>query len=132
MDAQICNHPDESHTVWYWLDDGGPPIPMSARLDNVREARRFADRIIAQNNTQLRWIKIFRTDNEAYTCFRWENPVTSSNSIKVNVDTTAFSSTFKTVADRFDRHWKAIKILMVNQLILAIVFLVHFVSHWID
>lgn len=61
----------------YWVEDGGPPIPNTATFDNRRDALAFVQSGIDQaaEQTRLRWIKVFRADNEAYTCFRWENPV---------------------------------------------------------
>lgn len=70
-----CVHGDRPHTVMYWLADGGPSIPMIASFDSQPEAITFAESGINQNNPILRWIKIFRSDNESYTCWRWENPM---------------------------------------------------------
>ncbi len=70
-----CIHGTRPHTVMYWLADGGPPVPMIARFDSQPDAVDFAERCIQKDNPILRWIKIFRSDNESYTCWRWENPV---------------------------------------------------------
>lgn len=71
-----CVHGDRPHTVMYWVEDGGPPIPMTATFDTQPEAVAFAmTGVNQQENLFLRWIKIFRSDNETYTCWRWTNPV---------------------------------------------------------
>lgn len=70
-----CAHEDQSHTVMYWVEDGGPPIPMMAKRDTLEKTLAFAHSGIKQDNVLLRWIKIYRSDNEGYTCWRWENPI---------------------------------------------------------
>lgn len=73
-DRGLCMYGNRPHTVIYWLNDGGPPIPMTANFDTQPEAVAFADSCVAQDNLILRWIKIFRSDNESHICLRWENP----------------------------------------------------------
>lgn len=76
LDVGTCEHPDQPHTVWYWVEDGGPPVPNSATFDNLADALRYAEPGSRSASAYLlRWIKVFRSDNEAYTCWRWENDV---------------------------------------------------------
>lgn len=74
-----CQHPGQEHTVWWmWdtLDLGGHPIPDQARFDTREEAVTFAERGVAKQKDDPRflWVKVFRSDNETYTCWRWERP----------------------------------------------------------
>lgn len=75
MTGEACQHPNEPHTVWYMPLDGGPPIPEQRRWDNRADALAFAERGIEKyaGTGKLAWVKIFRSDNESYTCFRWED-----------------------------------------------------------
>ncbi len=80
-----CKHPDEPHTVMWWdfnLNDPHQlrydiPMPMSTRFDNrddaVEAATRIRDDVEAGRRSPLQtdWIKVFRSDNENYTCWRW-------------------------------------------------------------
>lgn len=68
-----CEHPQQRHTVWYWVEDGDPvPAPRSATFDNLDDALQFAQSGVDQEHPALRWVKVFRADNEAYTCARWD------------------------------------------------------------
>lgn len=69
------------YTAWYWVEDGGPPIPMTITLDTKREILKWCEeqvrriQISDDGAPHIRWIKAFRADNEAYEVFRWENPL---------------------------------------------------------
>lgn len=76
-----CKHRGQPHSVWYMLDDPNAPFPYPNMLtyDTQQEAldlaRVIIDKTIARpHESLLLWIKVFRSDNEAYTCFRWERP----------------------------------------------------------
>jgi hypothetical protein len=63
------------HTVWFWLDDGHPELgPDSRRFDNADEAEKFAQDLVTHHghNPALRWVKVFRSDNESYVTWFWE------------------------------------------------------------
>lgn len=71
-----CDHPDRKHTVWWWVEDGDPvPVPRSATLDSRAEALAYVADALADPPVHLRWVRVFRADNEAYECWRWDNPV---------------------------------------------------------
>lgn len=63
-----CDHPDQPHTVYVGIDDGGPPVPTAHNFDNQEDAIEFARAI---NRTRIWLIKVFRTDSESYTCYQW-------------------------------------------------------------
>lgn len=73
-----CGHPNEPHTLWAMTDDGGPPVPTSMKFDNRADAVAKAEAVVKAHAPSgyehLFWIKIFRSGNEAYTCWRWEPP----------------------------------------------------------
>jgi hypothetical protein len=67
------------HTCWYWIDDPNDPIPApySFTMDSAAECEERAQQFIEERNdpqNRLRWVKVFRADNEAYETFRWDNP----------------------------------------------------------
>jgi hypothetical protein len=70
---------DQPHTIWWWVEDGDPiPAPRSAQFDNADDAEEAAHKFIDGRNdpdNRLRWIKVFRSDNEQYETFHWRNPV---------------------------------------------------------
>lgn len=63
-----CDHADQPHTVYVGVEDGGPPVPIAHKFDNQEDALEFAGAI---NRTRVWLIKVFRSDNESYTCYRW-------------------------------------------------------------
>lgn len=81
-----CQHADLPHTVWWWEkdapDDCFIPVPLEARFDNradaVAAATKLRDDVEAGRRSPLvvKWIKVFRSDNESYTCWRWPEFVT--------------------------------------------------------
>lgn len=81
-----CEHPNERHTIWYWIDDGDPiPVPHAATFDNRADAVRQAESWVKEARPSLRWMKIFRADNEMYVCWLWENPTSGQEPEKVVV-----------------------------------------------
>lgn len=77
MTNQIeCKYADQPHTVWYWVEDPHDPVPMPYVLhfDNQADAVNWAEETVDLAHVSLRWMKVFRTDNEVYQCWRWENP----------------------------------------------------------
>jgi hypothetical protein len=72
-EIEVCRHPDEPHTVW-WMRDDEPdmPVPLEAKYDNLEDARPHAENLT--KNPHVEWVKIFRSDNEGYTCWRWNRP----------------------------------------------------------
>ena len=76
-----CKHPNRPHTVWWWEQDAPIdhfiPVPLEARYDNradaVAAAIKLRDDVEAGRRSPLvvKWIKVFRSDNESYTCWRW-------------------------------------------------------------
>jgi hypothetical protein len=73
-----CKHKDQPHTAWYWVEDGAAvPFPYTVKFDNWYDMMEIVGTFVAENgeNSRLRWIKGFRSDNETYTCFRWSNPL---------------------------------------------------------
>ena len=79
-----CAQADQPHTVWWWnsaeADAGGPPVPLSAGFDNQADALDAAEKLVGKPG--ISWVKVFRSDNENYTCWRWNaepaNPSDSS------------------------------------------------------
>lgn len=71
-----CKNPDEGHTIWYWIDEDAFPqfAPYSLRTDNREDAVNWVREQIENAPSNLRWIKVFRTHNEFYTCLHWKNP----------------------------------------------------------
>lgn len=72
-----CKHEFWEHTVWWWVNYPNHttiPVPHSAKFDNRAEAIEAVRTMIEDPSPSLRWIKVFRSDNETYTCYRWENP----------------------------------------------------------
>lgn len=126
-----CRHPDSPHTVMYWLNDGGPPIPMTARFDNVEDARQFAESGIDQDNSLLRWVKIFRSDNESYTCYQWDNPVAEAKNltVKVDVDSKEFVGAMNRVRTRLSKYDRSIRNLWIGQMIVSTAVLIHVAEH---
>jgi hypothetical protein len=79
-----CEHPDVPHTVWWsdsneddWAISMLSTFPASATFDTRDEAVAAAERIRddveggRRDPTRTTWIKVFRSDNESYTCWRW-------------------------------------------------------------
>ena len=65
-----CLHLEQPHTVWWMHEDIDPiPVPLEARFDNRADAIERARAL--SENPSVEWIKIFRSDNESYTCWRW-------------------------------------------------------------
>jgi hypothetical protein len=69
----------QPHTVWYWISDDNDPVPapFSATFDDATQAEAKAQEMVEQRNdpyNRLRWVKVFRSDNEQYTTWRWTNP----------------------------------------------------------
>jgi hypothetical protein len=73
---EACQHADEPHMVYWWNDaefaSGGPPVPLAAQFDNRADALAAAQKLVGKQNVS--WVKVFRSDNENYTCWRWEQP----------------------------------------------------------
>jgi hypothetical protein len=74
-----CDHHDEPHTVWWMEDDGGPPVPMERVFDDQADALQFAGFLKRDGKPEgppktLLWVKVFRSDNESYTCYQWSAP----------------------------------------------------------
>lgn len=74
-DELACQHPRREHRVWWWVEDGDPiPVPREAVFDNRADAMDAVIQALTDPPLHLRWVKVFRSDNESYTCFRWTNP----------------------------------------------------------
>lgn len=118
MEAHLCNHPLVPHTVWWMPDDDGPPVPMERSFDTLEDAEFFAHKIIRTNKDRMSWLKIFRSDNESYTCYRWENdkekPV-ETQKVKLEVDMEPLKSAFDNVALGFTNQGRSITKLWVFQ-----------------
>jgi hypothetical protein len=74
-----CKHQDHPHTLWYWLNDDNDPflVPYVLHYDDMHDAVEAANIIISKTlrypeNSVLTWVKVFRSDNEEYECYRWE------------------------------------------------------------
>ncbi len=68
-----CEHADQPHTVW-WSNraesgTGGPPACASASFHHQTDALDAAKKLV--DNPEITWVKVFRSDNESYTCWRW-------------------------------------------------------------
>lgn len=76
MSALTCKDSDKPHTLWYWIEDPNDPAPApySLLFDDRLDALDHAAAITTNPINELRWVKIFRSDNETYTCYRWNNP----------------------------------------------------------
>jgi len=71
-----CRFADKEHRVWYWDARGQDvsPVPCSPTLDNHEDALVWVAQL--GQPEWLRWVKVFRADNEAYVCYRWSpNPI---------------------------------------------------------
>lgn len=124
MDAHTCNHPLVPHTVWWWPNDGGY-VPMSRTFDNLEDADHFAQKIIRSNDERISWLKIFRADNESYTCYRWDNPKEnqtkpSEQKVKLEVDMEPMKEAFDNISLGFKNHGKAIRKLRAMQYALGL------------
>lgn len=87
MSMDACKHSDAPHTVWWWEQ---PPahasmsafVPCGRRYDNRADAVAFATRLRDDveagriSPLVVKWIRVFRSDNEVYTCWRWPEFVT--------------------------------------------------------
>lgn len=135
MDAHTCNHPLVPHTVWWMPTDGGPPIPMERGFDNLEDAHRFADKIIRGNSDRMSWLKIFRSDNESYTCYHWESPRKESpvetQKVKLEVDMEPLKEAFDNVALGFKDQGRAINRLKISQLLISLVVAADALAHLI-
>lgn len=124
MDAHLCNHPKVPHTVeWSFMDKSDIPRISDGLFENLEEAQPFAQKIIRQNKDHLSWLKIYRTDNELYSCFVWEAPRTAkveSQKVQLEVDMEPLASAFENVAIGFTRQGNSIKKLQISQIILAL------------
>lgn len=71
-----CRHPNRPHTLWWWDDRDAAhmPAPMSVTYDGRADAVSAAEIITADPPPGLHWVKVFRADNEVYTCWRWNRP----------------------------------------------------------
>lgn len=72
-----CKHPNKPHTIWWWIEDKNDPVPVpySSKFDNRKDAMTIVNEWISgPPHVSFRWVKVFRSDNENYTCFHWENP----------------------------------------------------------
>jgi len=123
-EAHTCNHPLVPHTVWYWLngqksEDG----PVTRGFETLEAADIFAQKILRQNPKRLAWLKIFRSDNESYTCFRWDNPKkelsVEEQKVKLEVDMEPLKLAFDNVATGFAEQGKSIRRLWLSQVVLA-------------
>jgi hypothetical protein len=79
-----CEFADQPHTVW-WDECNDEDLamsmqavfPMGAKFDTRAEAVAAAEKIRddveagRRDPTRTSWIKVFRSDNESYTCWRW-------------------------------------------------------------
>jgi hypothetical protein len=55
------------------VEDGDPiPVPRELRFDDRADAVAAAEKLT--KNPQMEWVKVFRSDNESYTCWRWTTP----------------------------------------------------------
>jgi hypothetical protein len=72
----ICEDPKEPHTLWWWVDDPNDhvPAPYSRQFDNLQDAENAIRDIPLRYLKQIAWMKLFRSDNESYTCGWWDNP----------------------------------------------------------
>lgn len=124
MESHICNHPLVPHTVWYWLTGQRPEDgPAYRSFDNLEDADIFAQKILRQNAERLSWMKIFRADNEAYTCFYWENKkekAVDNETVKLEVDMEPLKEAFDNVALGFKEQGRSIRLLWGSQVGLAI------------
>lgn len=80
-DGSPCKDADKPHILWYMLDDQNDPVPVpySLTYDTQQDAldmvRVIIDKTVARpHESLLIWAKVFRADNEAYTCFQWNRP----------------------------------------------------------
>jgi hypothetical protein len=77
--GERCQHADQPHTMRWWDREGEliTPYPASARFDNhddaIAAAVMMRDDIEAGRLSPVRfpWIKVFRLDNESYTCWHY-------------------------------------------------------------
>lgn len=75
---QVGEDERTEHTVWEMYEDGGPPVPSEMRFDTRGEAVAYAERIVENRPPSLLWIKVFRSDNEAYQAYHWSRPAKPS------------------------------------------------------
>lgn len=115
MEAHTCNHPLVPHTVLYSL---GERADVSRPFSDLEGADQFAQKIIRQNSARLKWLKVFRGDNESYTCFYWQRPYevpVENQKVKLEVDMEPLQSAFDSVATGFKEQGKRIKWLTISQ-----------------
>lgn len=80
-DGSRCKDHNKPHILWYMLEDPNDPVPAPYSLtydtqqDALDTARVLIDKTISHpQRSALLWLKVFRADNEAYTCFIWHRP----------------------------------------------------------
>lgn len=123
MDAHTCNHPLVPHTVWWWPIDE-TIAPLSRTFDNLEDADHFAQKIIRSNTDRISWLKIFRADNESYTCYMWESEkekvMADTQNVKLEVDMEPLKEAFDNISLGFTNHGKAIRQLRLQQVVLSV------------
>lgn len=127
MDAHTCNHPSVSHTVSWHLVDSEDSANPSKTFGHLEDADIFAQKILRQNKDRLLWLKIYRADNETYTCFVWNIPPRKKDDmaesedmkVKLEVDMEPLASAFENVALGFKNQGASIKRLTYGQAILG-------------
>lgn len=131
MEAHLCNHPNVPHTVWWWPFDE-TIAPSSRTFDDLEDADLFAQKIIRSNTERINWLKIFRADNESYTCYTWENPKKEkmdAQEVKLEVDMAPFKEVFDNVAQGFADQGKTINRLKISQTIVSLILVVDMLGH---
>lgn len=131
MEAHLCNHPKVPHTVWWWPHDE-VVAPSSRTFDDLEDADHFAQRLIRSNNERIDWLKIFRSDNESYTCYTWKNTKEDkldAQQVKLEVDMAPFQEVFDNVAKGFEEQGKAILRLKISQAITIVLLVLDAVGH---
>lgn len=124
MEAHTCNHPKVPHTVIWWVETRGPRAPSTREFDDLEAADIFAQKLIRQHKDVSAWLKIYRTDNEFYVCFNWDNfkkemGVAGDNTVKLEVDMEPMKEAFDNIALGFKNQGTSIAKLWVFQGITA-------------
>lgn len=123
MDAHLCNHPKVPHTVIWCSEIKGAPSHMDRPFEDLEDALTFSHKIIRQNKDHLTWLKIYRSDNELYSCFVWEKPKEDKvevGKVKLEIDMEPLASAFENVAEGFKNQGRAIKRLTISQTVLGL------------
>lgn len=73
-----CADSASPHTVWYWISTDWAhsidvPVPYAVSYDSQEDAIEATEYLLRKPADSLRWIRIFRTDNENYQCWSWTN-----------------------------------------------------------